>query len=309
MSTDWFTQSGATGTVTVEKRDGAWFLQSPETDSDVKCIFDDGDEPADSSGPTRVNITVSNYMAGRGSDVDYLFASVGGDQSGSGSDGPESTAKSAAESESESESASNDTGREKSTRTLSELTGSGAYVTVEATVESVDWVNKNDPGTPDIIGHLTDESAPDGVVFVVPDGVSHPYLGEGARFEFAGAKDHHYRAKDQVQLLITDATRFTQRSPPDDDRNASGSGRRGGRGRERSQSPSDRERLGELRDIAESAIGDETFVESQSSDDSLVGAAKRRARKQHRDPAIDPRMQAFDDEEEDEAASSDRDDD
>ncbi|WP_424009358.1 hypothetical protein [Haloferax denitrificans] len=303
MSTGWFTQSGATGAVTVQKRDGAWFLQSPETDSDVKCIFDDGDEPADSSGPTRVSITVSNYMAGRGSDVDYLFASVGEDQSGSGSDGLESAAESATEpaSASESEAASNDAGSAESTRTLSELTGSGAYVTVEATVESVDWVDKNDPGTPDILGHLTDESAPDGVVFVVPDGVSHPYLGEGARFEFAGAKDHHYRAKDQVQLLITDATRFTQRAPPDDDRDARGSGR--------GRTPSDRERLGALRDIAESAIGDETFVESQSSDDSLVGAAKRRARKQQRDPAIDPRMQAFDDEGKDEDASSDRDDD
>ncbi|EMA07434.1 hypothetical protein C438_03572 [Haloferax denitrificans ATCC 35960] len=289
--------------MTVQKRDGAWFLQSPETDSDVKCIFDDGDEPADSSGPTRVSITVSNYMAGRGSDVDYLFASVGADQSGSGSDGPESAAESATEPASalESEAASNDAGSAESTRTLSELTGSGAYVTVEATVESVDWVDKNDPGTPDILGHLTDESAPDGVVFVVPDGVSHPYLGEGARFEFAGAKDHHYRAKDQVQLLITDATRFTQRAPPDDDRDARGSGR--------GRTPSDRERLGALRDIAESAIGDETFVESQSSDDSLVGAAKRRARKQQRDPAIDPRMQAFDDEGKDEDASSDRDDD
>ncbi|WP_244877488.1 hypothetical protein [Haloferax prahovense] len=175
-------------------------------------------------------------------------------------------------------------------------------MTVEATVNEVAWVNKNDHETPDILGYLTDESAPEGVVFVVPDGVSHPYLGEGARFEFAGAKDHHYRAKDQVQLMITDATQFTQLASSDEE--VHGSGRGGGRAR--SRSPGDREKPGSLRDIAESAIGDETFVETQSGDDSLVGAAKRRARKQQRDPAIDPRTRAL---AEDEGEGSNRDDD
>ncbi|MGB9955025.1 hypothetical protein ACOZ4B_01305 (plasmid) [Haloferax prahovense] len=175
-------------------------------------------------------------------------------------------------------------------------------MTVEATVDEVAWVNKNDPGTPDILGYLTDESAPEGVAFVVPDGVSHPYLGEGARFEFAGAKDHHYRAKDQVQLMITDATQFTQRT-------SSGEGVHGSRhisDRTRSRSPDDREKLGSLRNIVENAIGDETFVETQSDDDSLVGAAKRRARKQQRDPAIDPRTRAL---AEDGGEGSNRDDD
>ncbi|WP_233512089.1 hypothetical protein [Haloferax sp. Atlit-12N] len=174
--------------------------------------------------------------------------------------------------------------------------------TGEVTVDEVLWVNKNDTGTPDILGYLTDESAPEGVAFVVPDGVGHPYLGEGARFEFAGAKDHHYRAKDQVQLLITDATQFTQLASSGE--GVHGSGHIGER--TRSRSPDDREKLGSLRNIAESAIGDETFVETQSGDDSLVGAAKRRARKQQRDPAIDPRTRAL---AEDGGEGSNRDDD
>ncbi|ELZ75935.1 hypothetical protein C454_19814 [Haloferax gibbonsii ATCC 33959] len=300
MSTDWFAESGSTGEVTVEERDGAWFLQSAESESDVKCIFEDDSSLSASSGPQRVSITVSNYMRGRGNEVNYLFASIGDDPSSSSSKATESSANRDGVAASNTD--SGDTETRNPTRTLSELTGSGAYVTVEATVDEVSWVNKNDPETPDILGYLTDESAPEGVVFVVPEGVSHPYLGEGARFEFAGAKDHHYRAKDQVQLLITDATQFTQLASSDE--GVHGSGR--GDGRDRGRSPGDREKLGSLRDIAESAIGDETFVETQSGDDSLVGAAKRRARKQQRDPAIDPRTRAL---AEDEREGSNRDDD
>ena len=47
----------------------------------------------------------------------------------------------------------------------------------------------------------------------------------------------------------------------------------------------------ELYKIAREKIGDETFTASQEDNDSAVGKAKKRARNQDRDPAIDPKFQ------------------
>ena len=50
-----------------------------------------------------------------------------------------------------------------------------------------------------------------------------------------------------------------------------------------------REKLSELHRIATDLIGDETFAEKED-ETSSIEAAKRRAKKQGRDPAVDPRF-------------------
>lgn len=47
--------------------------------------------------------------------------------------------------------------------------------------------------------------------------------------------------------------------------------------------------------IAREKIGDEEFTVSEETDDSVIGQAKKRARKQGRDPAIDPKFQSTED--------------
>ena len=43
------------------------------------------------------------------------------------------------------------------------------------------------------------------------DGANHPYLEEGSRIEFTRVKDHYYSKKDEVQVMITEHTDFTDK--------------------------------------------------------------------------------------------------
>lgn len=57
-----------------------------------------------------------------------------------------------------------------------------------------------------------------------------------------------------------------------------------------SDSPEEGKRKGSLHKIAQDKIGDKEFTVSRE-DESVVGRAKKRAKEQGRDPAIDPRLQ------------------
>ncbi|SEL48912.1 hypothetical protein [Haloferax larsenii] len=279
MSGQWFTEPGTTGTLSVRLRDGDWFLDSPAVDCDVKCLFSSAHDLSESHETADVHVTVSKYVMGEGQGPNYLFASV--TETGiNDTDTPPSSSD-----DDSSPDEQTDTGGD-NVRTLSQLTGSGDFVTVEAVIESITWVNKGDAGTPDIKGTVVDESVHHSVVFVVNDGVSYPYLEEGARFEFIGVKDHFYSQKDQIQMMITDNTEFNVVSSSSATSSTS------------SSSTTANPDNAELHQIASRKIGDTEFVESQQEPDSLVGSAKKRARKQHRDPAIDPKLRGHTDDDE-----------
>ena len=125
-------------------------------------------------------------------------------------------------------------------------------------------------------------------MFVVSDGVAHPYLEQGKYFELQGVKDHHYEEGNEVQVMITGQTNFVERgfSGETGPANQSASARQSSPGEAVDSSSS-----GSAPDnIAEELIGDEEFTMSES-DESIVSKAKERARRQNRDPAIDPDLQ------------------
>lgn len=93
---------------------------------------------------------------------------------------------------------------------LNDFRGSGEYVDVEATVDAISYVKKDVPKIPDIKGELTDKTVLQPVTFIVEEGVQHPYLEEGKRFRFENVKDHYYKKKGEVQVVINRNTEFTE---------------------------------------------------------------------------------------------------
>jgi hypothetical protein len=135
---------------------------------------------------------------------------------------------------------------------------------------------------------------------VANDGANHPYLEEGSRIEFTRVKDHYYSKKDEVQVMITEHTDFTdkggtgQSDSTSSTSSTSAADSSTGTSSHRNRSGSKRD----LNEIAEEQIGDEGFTTTKEDRESAVGKAKKRARKQLREPAIDPKLQG--DEEDDE---------
>lgn len=202
MGEPWYTEEGASGVATIEYRDSDWYLVEPAPPTDVKTNpRADGELDPDES-PIRISGTVSKFMYGTGGDANYVSLS-NVDVGVSKDAGESSTAEEPGSAYTEASA-----GRPDESRPLSEFNGTDEYVTVTATVDTVYYVNKDESGVPDIKGELTDDSLLGGVTFVVADGVSHPYLGEGERYEFRGVKDHYYAENAEVQVLITDQTEF-----------------------------------------------------------------------------------------------------
>lgn len=205
MSEPWFTEAGATGTISVEYREDGWFVTEPSGVGETKCAFDDAVELDRSAGEQTVEVTASSFRPGTGSSINFLDPPNGND-AGSGGASTNATTESggSAGSASESHRSSNEEWD------LADFRGSGDYVDVEATVDSVFLIQKDEPRTPDVKGELTDDSVLNPVYFVVEHGASHPYLEEGTRFRFENVKDHFYKSEAQVQVLVTQRTRFEE---------------------------------------------------------------------------------------------------
>ncbi|KAB1184763.1 MULTISPECIES: hypothetical protein [Haloferax] len=136
---------------------------------------------------------------------------------------------------------------------------------------------------PDIIGKLRDEKTGRIRTFVVANSVRHPYLKIGTRFRFTGVKDHHYAKYDQTQVYITNQTEFEKLGVEQSEKS-----KKSTKPKRSKQSAGSKNRR--LRAIAKSRIGNRVFTETNSGDKSSIEKAKRKARKQGRDPAIDPRL-------------------
>ncbi|SEH11522.1 hypothetical protein SAMN04487967_0389 [Natronorubrum sediminis] len=203
----WFTEKGATGEVLLERRGKDWFVASPPGDGDIKCMLEDEELVDSSSTEQRVEATVSNFMRGTGGDESFLFLSSPNAEHESEANESESNDRSPTPTPSDSKTSwtSNETWQ------LKDFRGSGEYVDVEATIDSVFYAKKDTNGVPDIKGELTDDSVLNPVYFIVEDGTTHPYLKEGKRFLFRNVKDHYYKKQAEVQVVISNSTDFIER--------------------------------------------------------------------------------------------------
>lgn len=204
---DWFTNEGATGELEIERRNGSWFVNSPSVDRDFKCIIEDDGMIDESQSTQKIKATVSKFRRGMGGRASFLFLT----SPSVAKDNTEGQTTASGDSSTDEEyNGRNNQPLPSNTRKLKDFSGSTDYANVEATVDAVFYVKKDTRGIPDIKGELTDDSVLRPVTFIVQDGVSHPYLGEGERFLFKNVKDYFYKKENEVQVVINDNTQFTE---------------------------------------------------------------------------------------------------
>ena len=198
MTEVWY-KSGGTGELQVCHTDGQWIASKPTEDSKTVCLFK-GDEPTPTDDEVAITVEVHSFRFGAGSETNYLTVELTDENATSS--GPEPT-----EQDVSSEANVSDGYPE---RNLTELRGSGDYVTVEATIDEIEFVAKNRRNTPDLKGVVREDGSVKRVPLVVSDGVSHPHFDVGETIRFSGVKDHTYAKKNENQLLVTDYTDFTK---------------------------------------------------------------------------------------------------
>lgn len=191
MSSPWF-EHESTGTLTVSHTDGSWVVTDPATDTRTVCFFDD-DPPDTDTDPHAVEVQIESRRLTTGSGPNYLTVTQHGTASPS-----------------ETTSTSDNSGSQPPERTLLEFDGSGEYVTIEATIDAIEFVKKETADMPDVKGTLREPGSTKRLPFVVEAGAGHPYFETGTTFRFEGVKDHHYAKKNEVQALITNHTQITE---------------------------------------------------------------------------------------------------
>lgn len=206
MPQDWFTEKGRSGMLSIEQRDGTWYVASPDEVGETICLLDKTVQVEPTDEPHEVEVTVSSFRRGTGDNANFLSltAPTEADQRDS--------EKEELENSSQSKDPVNDK-QQYSTNpdwVLKDFRGSGEYVNVEATIDAVFMIDKDGQHTPDVKGELTDDSVLNPVYFVVDHGVAHPYLEEGKRFRFKNVKDHFYKKKAEVQVRINGNTEFVE---------------------------------------------------------------------------------------------------
>jgi hypothetical protein len=197
MTEAWY-KSGGTGEIQVRRSDDQWIVTKPADDSKTICLFTE-DEPTLTGDETAITVQVQSFRIGTDSGTNYLTVEL------EDSDGV------SADQEPEGHDVTSNTGVSKDypERSLTELRGSGEYVTVEATIGEIEFVSKNTSNTPDLKAVVREEGSTKRVPLVVSDGVSHPHFDVGETIRFRGVKDHRYAKKNENQLLVTDYTDFT----------------------------------------------------------------------------------------------------
>lgn len=198
MTEVWY-ESGGTGELQVCHTDGQWIASKPTGDSKTVCLFK-GDEPTPTDNEVAITVKVHSFRFGTDGETNYLTVELTDTKVTSSS--PEPTEQDV--------SSEANASKDYPQRNLTELRGSGDYVTVEATIDEIEFVAKNKRNTPDLKGVVREDGSAKRVPLVVSDGVSHPHFDVGETIRFTGVKDHTYAKKNENQLLVTDYTDFTK---------------------------------------------------------------------------------------------------
>ena len=191
MSSPWF-ENKPRGTLTVSYEDGSWIVTEPATDTRTVCFFDD-EAPDPEIEPLEVDVEIESRRLTTGSGPNYLTVTQLSETTSVESSGSPDHSDS-----------------EYPKRTLLDFDGSGEYVTIEATITEIEYVQKEKANMPDVKGTLRESGSSKRLPFVVEDGAGHPYFETGSTFRFEGVKDHRYAKKNEVQVLITKKTRISE---------------------------------------------------------------------------------------------------
>ncbi len=182
--------------IKVDYQDGSWHVIDPEAENDVVCIFEN-EGLSSSHQKQKVTVRIIKFQQAVAGGNHYLTVQLlDEDEERNNQTG--------------SKSSRGDSDRTYPERHLTQFVGSGEYVTLEAEVLWIDYIEKEKRNMPDVKGTLGEQGSTKKLPFIVTDNTSHPYFEEGKRFRFEGVKDHKYQKKNEVQALINEHTNIVE---------------------------------------------------------------------------------------------------
>ena len=131
------------------------------------------------------------------------------------------------------------------------------------------WDDRDPTGEgPRLVGRVNDRGLRAVRYLVVPKGITHTFLEEGSTIHLEGVRDSWNRRQGVPELVLTERTEIAVIEEP----------------------VTGKQRRGSLEGIAKE-VADRTDPNREvGRPESVMSDAKRRARSQQRDPAIDPRL-------------------
>jgi hypothetical protein len=200
----------------------SWYVKEPKVENEVACIFKNN-EPSNERKSQIVNVQVVNYREAVGEGTDFVTVRkvlTSDDSDDESNQSIEQTTQtddlskrqtsindSTSSTENKTDPGSSD---QYPVRNLVKFDGSGDYVTTEAKILDIEFVEKNTDDMPDVRGVLGEDESIKKLPFVVTDETPHPYFEKGKRFRFEGVKDHKYEYKNETQALINEHTKIIE---------------------------------------------------------------------------------------------------
>ena len=261
MGETWLSSPGTEGTVVVRPDGDRLVVTSPTTDRRVVCMPQGAEVDAGGGVALAVTGTVSRYMRARGDGPDFLVLDVDEVDVAGGEETPAATK-------------ATDRGPTPAAtamprRRIGDLRGDGMLVRVDAVFAEIVRYDRDPTGEgPRLVGRVYDRGLRAVRYLVVPKGITHTFLEEGSTIHLEGVRDSWNRRQGAPELVLTERTEIRGIEEP-----ATG-----------------KQRRGSLEGIAKEVAERTDPNREVGRPESVVSDAKRRARSQQRDPAIDPRL-------------------
>jgi hypothetical protein len=261
MGETWLSSPGTEGTVVVRPDGDRLVVTSPTTDRRVVCIPQGAEVDAGGGVALAVSGTVIRYMRARGDGPDFLVLDVDEVEVDEVEETPAATKVA--------DRGPTPAATAMPRRRIGDLRGDGMLVRVDAVFAEIIRYDPDPTGTgPRLIGRVYDRAHRSVTHLVVPKGITHPFLEEGSTIHLEGVRDSWNRRQGAPELVLTERSDITVIEEP----------------------MTGKQHRGSLEAIAKEVAERTDPNREVGRPQSVVSDAKRRARSQQRDPAIDPRL-------------------
>ena len=236
-------------------------VTSPTTERRVVCMPQGAEVDADGEAALAVTGSVIRFMRARGNGPDFLVLDVDEVEVAE----VEETSVSASATDRGPTPAATAMPR----RRIGDLRGDGMLVRVDAVFAEIIRYDPDPTGTgPRLVGRVYDRAHRSVTHLVVPKGITHMFLEEASTIHLEGVEDSWNRHEGVPELVLTERTEIAVIEEP----------------------MTGKQHRGSLEAIAKEVAERKDPNREVGRPQSVVSGAKRRARSQQRDPAIDPRL-------------------
>ena len=261
MGETWLSSPGTEGTVVVRPDGDRLVVTSPTMDRHVVCMPQGSEVNEDGEATLAITGTVIRYMRARGDGPDFLVLDVDEVEVDEVEETPAATRVA--------DRGPTPAATAMPRRHIGDLRGEGMLVRVDAVFAEIVRYDRDPTGEgPRLVGRVYDRGLRAATYLVVPKGITHTFLEEGSTIHLEGVRDSWNRRQGAPELVLTERTDITVIEEP----------------------MTGKQHRGSLEAIAKELAERTDPNREVGQPQSVVSGAKRRARSQQRDPAIDPRL-------------------